>query len=324
MKKALITGVNGQDGSYLAELLLAKGYEVHGTVRRSSFENYSKMVNIQHIVDKIKIHICSLDSHLEIYKLILKVNPDECYHLAAASFVSYSFEDEAAIILSNFNSTHYLLSSIRELNSKCKFYFAGSSEMFGSVKNSPQDEGTPFNPRSMYGISKVASYHVVKNYRERLNIHACTGITYNHESIRRDYKFVTRKVTSTVAKIKLGYQNFLEMGNIDAERDWGYAPEYVEAMWLMLNNDIPKDYVISTGRVHSVKELLEIAFSTLDLDYKNYVKINTDFFRPGEDVRLVGKSEKINRELNWQPNKEFKDIIREMVKNDYNLLKGTI
>lgn len=323
MKKALITGINGQDGSYLAELLLNKGYEVHGTIRRTAIENMNRMVNINHIKDKIHLHICPIDNHLAIYKLIAEIKPDECYHLAAASFVSYSFEDESSIITSNFNSTHFFLSSIKELAPACKFYFAGSSEMFGYASTYPQNENEKFNPRSIYGISKVASYHVVKNYRERFNLFACTGITYNHESPRRDYAFVTRKITSAVAKIYLGYEKYLELGNIDTQRDWGYAPEYVEAMWRMLNSlENADDYVISTGRLHSVKDVLNIAFSTVNLQYQDYLKINQDFFRPGERTPLVGEFKKIKECLGWRPKKEFHKIIQEMVLNDIEILRG--
>ena len=256
MPTALITGINGQDGSYLAELLLSKGYEVHGTIRRSSLESREKLTNILPIENKIILHPVMLDNHLSVYKLIQAVRPDECYHLAASSFVSYSFEDETSIIETNFNSTHYLLSCLRELTPDCRFYFAGSSEMIGNAVSAPQDETTPFQPRSIYGISKLASYHVVKNYRDHHGMFACTGITYNHESVRRGRAFVTRKVTTEVAKIALGKETYLELGNIDACRDWGYAPEYVEAMWLMLQNPAgPNDYVIATGQLHSVREL---------------------------------------------------------------------
>lgn len=323
VKKALITGINGQDGSYLAELLLNKGYEVHGTIRRTAIENVNRMVNLNHIRNKIHLHICQLDNHLAIYKLIAQIKPDECYHLAAASFVSYSFEDETSIINSNFNSTHFLLSSIKELVPDCKVYFAGSSEMFGYALNSPQDENEKFNPRSIYGISKVASYYVVKNYRERFNLYTCTGITYNHESPRRGYAFVTRKITSTVAKIYLGYEKCLELGNVNTQRDWGYAPEYVEAMWRMLNKtNKPDDYIIATGKLHSVKDVLEVAFSSVGLKYESYLKINEDFYRPGENIPLAGNCEKIKNAIGWIAKKSFYEMIQEMVMNDIEILRG--
>ena len=322
MPTALITGINGQDGSYLAELLLSKGYEVHGTIRRSSLESREKLTNILPIENKIILHPVMLDNHLSVYKLIQAVRPDECYHLAASSFVSYSFEDETSIIETNFNSTHYLLSCLRELTPDCRFYFAGSSEMIGNAVSAPQDETTPFQPRSIYGISKLASYHVVKNYRDHHGMFACTGITYNHESVRRGRAFVTRKVTTEVAKIALGKETYLELGNIDACRDWGYAPEYVEAMWLMLQNPAgPNDYVIATGQLHSVRELLQIAFASVGLEYESYVRLNKELFRPGEKVPLVGNAAKIRRDLGWRPHISFEQMIKDMVRQDLQALR---
>ena len=322
MPTALITGINGQDGSYLAELLLSKGYEVHGTIRRSSLESREKLTNILLIENKIVLHPVMLDNHLSVYKLIQAVRPDECYHLAASSFVSYSFEDETSIIETNFNSTHYLLSCLRELTPDCRFYFAGSSEMIGNAVSAPQDETTPFQPRSIYGISKLASYHVVKNYRDHHGMFACTGITYNHESVRRGRAFVTRKVTTEVAKIALGKETYLELGNIDACRDWGYAPEYVEAMWLMLQNPAgPNDYVIATGQLHSVRELLQIAFASAGLEYESYVRLNKELFRPGEKVPLVGNAARIRRDLGWQPRISFEQMIKDMVRRDLQALR---
>ena len=322
MPTALITGINGQDGSFLAELLLSKGYEVHGTIRRSSLESREKLTNILPIENKIILHPVMLDNHLSVYKLIQAVRPDECYHLAASSFVSYSFEDETSIIETNFNSTHYLLSCLRELTPDCRFYFAGSSEMIGNAVSAPQDETTPFQPRSIYGISKLASYHVVKNYRDHHGVFACTGITYNHESVRRGRAFVTRKVTTEVAKIALGKETYLELGNIDACRDWGYAPEYVEAMWLMLQNPAgPNDYVIATGQLHSVRELLQIAFASVGLEYESYVRLNKELFRPGEKVPLVGNAARIRRDLGWQPRISFEQMIKDMVRQDLLALR---
>ena len=322
MKKVLITGINGQDGSYLAELLLTKGYEVHGIIKRSSIENTDKLINLKNIINEIKLHICSIDNHLSVYKLISSVKPDECYHLAASSFVSYSFDDEISIISTNFNSTHYLLSSIKDLAPDCRFYFAGSSEMFGDTDISPQNEETKFNPRSIYGISKLASYYVVKNYREYHGLYACTGITYNHESPRRDISFVTRKITSGVAKISLGKLNKITLGDIDAKRDWGYAPDYTEAMWLILNNlNVPADYVISTGILHTVRDILKIAFSVVNLDYEKFIEIDSNLVRPSEKKTLIGDSSSIKKELIWVPKKKFEDMIKEMVLNDIALLK---
>ncbi|HAR62478.1 MAG: GDP-mannose 4,6-dehydratase [Candidatus Margulisiibacteriota bacterium] len=324
-KKAIITGINGQDGSYLAELLLAKGYEVHGIVRRSSLENDKKLVNLKNSMDKIELHHCSMEDHLSLYKLISHIIPDECYHLAASSFVSYLFDDELSIVNTNFNATHYLLSSIKELVPNCRFYFAGSSEMFGEPETSPQDEECRFNPRSIYGISKLASYYVTKNYREQYGLYCCTGITYNHESPRRGHSFVTRKITSGVAKIVMGKARKLELGNLDTVRDWGYAPDYAQAMWLMLNNPLgPKDYVISTGIGHTVKNFLDVAFSLKGLDYRDYVEVNQKYFRPAEKKCLIGNSSLIKEELGWMPTKKFEDIITDMVLGDIDLLSNNV
>lgn len=321
MKKTLITGVNGQDGSYLAELLLSKGYEVHGIVRREAIEDPThRLRNIIHLMGDIKLHVGSVDNHLAVYKIINEVRPQECYHLAASSFVSYSFDDEISVLSNNFNSTHYLLASIKELVPTCRFYFAGSSEMFGEADITPQNESTRFNPRSIYGISKVAGHHLVSNYRRHHGIFACTGILYNHESPRRGYEFVTRKVTSAVAKIHLGKLDHLEIGNIDARRDWGYAPEYVEAMWRMINHDVPDDYVIASGVAHTVREFLEIAFGIVRLDYRDLVRVNSAYFRPDEAVPLVGDSSKAKRVLGWQPKKRLEDIVSEMVAADIQKL----
>jgi len=225
VKKALITGINGQDGSYLAEFLLKKGYGVHGTVRREAFESQAlRLGNIQHILSDVKLHICAIDNQLSIYDVVAQVKPDECYHLAASSFVSYKLDDEASVLATNFNSNLYLLSSIKKVVPNCKFYFAGSSEMFGAPEVSPQNEGAKFSPRSIYGISKLAAMYLVNNYRRNENIFACNGILYNQESPRRNFQFVTRKITSTVAKIHLGQETILELGNLEAQRDWGYAP----------------------------------------------------------------------------------------------------
>lgn len=322
MKRALITGINGQDGSYLAELLLSNGYEVYGIIRRSSFENRNKLINIKHILDKIHLYPCSLEDHLAIYKLIKKIQPDECYHLAAQSFVNYSFENDSMIMSINFNSTLNLLTSINELSPHCRFYFAGSSEMFGNPDISPQNEETRFNPRSLYGISKLASYYLVTNFREKNGLYACTGISYNHESPRRGYQFVTRKITSGLAKIYTGKMETLELGNIDAIRDWGYAPEYVQAMRMMLDNPSgPKDYVIATGIPHSVKDFLETAFSALNLNYSDYVVINKNLIRNSEKIPLIGDSSNIKRDLGWTHTKKFGEIVNEMVMNDLQIEK---
>ena len=322
MKRALITGVNGQDGSYLAEMLLAKGYEVHGVVRRDALEDpVHRLVNIAGVRNDIRLHVGSLDNHLSIYKIVAAVRPDECYHLASSSFVSYSFEDESSIVANNFNATHSLLSSLKELAPACRVYFAGSSEMFGDAKSSPQNESTPFNPRSVYGISKLAAFHLARNYREHHRMFVAAGILYNHESPRRGHQFVTRKISSTVAKIKLGRAQNLSLGNLDARRDWGYAPDYVRAMFAMLQKDAPGDYVVATGVTHTVKEFLKAAFSVVDLDYERYVTVNPEYFRPSEAVPLCGDAGLARRELLWSPSRTLEAIVAEMVLADLRLLE---
>jgi GDPmannose 4,6-dehydratase len=321
-KRALITGIAGQDGSYLTELLLSKGYEVHGIVRRASIEDTEhKLKNIYHLLDKIQLHVASLENVLSLIKVVKDLTPDECYHLAASSFVSYSFEDEISILGNNVNSTHYLLAAIKEFAPLCRFYFASSSEMFGNAAHSPQDENTPFNPRSIYGISKVAGYHLAKNYREQYRLFACLGILYNHESPRRGYEFVTRKIVSAAVKIKLRLQDTLTLGNLDAQRDWGYAPDYVMAMWLMLQADAPDDYVVATGETHSVREFVETAFTSLGLDYKEHVKVDPKLFRPAEKVLLCGNPAKAVAKLGWSRTVSFKDIVRSMVESEMALHK---
>jgi GDPmannose 4,6-dehydratase len=319
-KKALITGIAGQDGSYLAELLLSKGYEVHGIVRRIAIEDTEhKLKNIAHVLDRIQLHVASLDNVLSLIKVIKDVAPDECYHLAASSFVSYSFEDEISILNNNVDSTHYLLASIREFAPSCRVYFAGTSEMFGNVAHSPQDEATPFNPRSIYGISKVAGYYLVKNYRQHYGLFACTGILYNHESPRRGYEYVTRKIVSAAVKIKLGLQDRLVLGNLDAHRDWGYAPDYVHAMWLMLQGNLPDDFVVATGETHSVRDFAQAAFSSVGLLYEKYVTVDTSLFRPTENVLLTGDPSKIIDRYGWKRTRSFTDIIAEMIESEMQL-----
>jgi GDPmannose 4,6-dehydratase len=321
MKRALITGISGQDGSYLAELLLAQGYEVHGLVRRDALEDSSrKLANLNAIKDQITFHAAALDNELSLYKVIAKVQPEECYHLAASSFVSYSFEDEYSILTTNFNGTHSLLASLKEATPHCRFFFAGSSEMFGTVTAAPQNEDTPFNPRSIYGISKLASYHLVRNYRTQYGLFACTGILYNHESPRRDFKFVTRKITAQAARIKMGLADKLYLGNLEALRDWGYAPDYVQAIWQMLQHPTPDDYVLATGINHSVEAFVDYAFSHLGLNYRDYVEVDPRFYRPAEEVPLCGDASKICHTLGWQPTKPLSDVIAEMVDHDMRLL----
>ena len=321
-KIALISGISGQDGSYLGELLLEKGYDVHGIVRRVALEDAkNRLIRINHILGDIKIHAASLESFPSIYKIIQEIRPDEVYHLAAQSYVSHSFEDEFSTLNTNISGTHYMLSSIKELNKDVKFYFAASSEMFGKVKESPQNENTPFHPRSPYGISKSTGFELTRNYREAYNLHASSGILFNHESPRRGLEFVTRKITHAVARIKCNLQKKIKLGNIQSRRDWGYAKDYVNAMWLMIQQENPDDYVIGTGIEHSVEEFAEIAFSHVGLNYKDYVEIDKKLVRPAEVDTLIADCKKAKRVLKWNPSLSFNDLIIMMVENDLKLIK---
>ncbi|HOW58887.1 MAG TPA: GDP-mannose 4,6-dehydratase [Candidatus Omnitrophota bacterium] len=316
-KKALITGITGQDGSYLAEFLLDKGYEVHGIVRRVALEDPAHRTwRINHIREKLKLHSASLESYSSVFNVVEKIQPDECYHLAAQSFVSYSFEDEFSTMNTNINGTHSILSALKERAPKCRFYFAGSSEMFGVAPQSPQNEATPLFPRSSYGISKLAGFHLTRNYREAYKMFACNGILFNHESPRRGFEFVTRKITDTVAKIKMGQATELRLGNLEAKRDWGFAGDYVTAMWFMLQQKTPDDFVIATGETHTVREFLEISFGHVDLDWQKYVKKDEQFFRPAEIYELKGDFAKARRVLNWKPTVSFKELVHRMVDHD--------
>src|SRR5208337_980074 len=324
MKRALITGITGQDGSYLAELLLSRGYEVHGIIRRVAIEvPEHRLWRIRHILDKLILHAGSLESFASIFRVLNLVQPDECYHLAAQSFVSYSFEDEFSTINTNINGTPYVLAAIKEVCPKCRSYFAGSSEMFGNAEQSPQNERTPFFPRSSYGISKLGGFHLTRNYREAYGINAVSGILFNHESPRRGLEFVTRKVCHTAARIKLGLAKELRVGNLEAKRDWGYSGDYVQAMWMMLQKDRPDDYVIATGKTHSVKDLIELAFSRLQLDWKDWVAVDERLYRPSEIQDLRGDHSKASRELGWEPSMSFDQLIRTMVDEDFEKLKNT-
>jgi GDPmannose 4,6-dehydratase len=325
MKKAFITGIDGQDGSYLAELLLSKGYQVHGMVRRVALEDPEHHFwRIRHILKKVKLHPASLESYPSIFKAIGEIQPDECYHLAAQSFVSYSFEDEFSTINTNINGTHFVLSAIKEVVPKCKFYFAASSEMFGNAKETPQDEDTPFHPRSPYGISKVAGFDLTRNYREAYGIFAISGILFNHESPRRGYEFVTRKITSAVARIKYGLDKVLHLGNLQAKRDWGFAGDYVLAMWLMLQERKPDDYVVATNQAYSVKEFVEVAFRYAGLNWKDYVIVDKNFYRPAEVNLLKGNYSKAKKVLGWAPTVKFEQLVKMMVDSDLAIMKNAI
>jgi GDPmannose 4,6-dehydratase len=323
MKKAVITGITGQDGSYLTELLLEKGYEVHGLVRRVALEHpQARMWRIRHLLDRVYIHSASMESYASIFNVITDIRPDECYHLAAQSFVSYSFEDEFSTINTNLNGTHYILSAIKRQAPDCKFYFAASSEMFGNVIQTPQNENTPFRPRSPYGISKLAGFELTRNYREAYGLFALSGILFNHESPRRGAEFVTRKITSSAAKIKLGLDREVRLGNLDARRDWGHARDYVRAMWLMLQQQEAQDFVIASGQTRTVGEFLETAFGYVGLDYHNYLVIDQQLYRPAEVNVLQGDSSSAHQKLKWFPTCSFAELVREMVESDLQWYQG--
>lgn len=321
IKIALITGITGQDGSYLAELLLSKGYKVHGIVRRVALEDEThRLWRIRKILDDVTLHAASLESYASLFNIILKIKPNEVYHLAAQSYVGYSFEDEFSTLNTNINGTHYILSAVKEFAaSELKFYFAGSSEMFGQVKESSQNENTPFNPRSSYGISKVTGYYLTKNYREAYKLHASSGILFNHESPRRGFEFVTRKISQGAARIKKGLQKKLKLGNIKAKRDWGHAKDYVVAMWLMLQQNNPGDYVIGTGKKYSVEDFAKKAFSHVGLNYKDHLIIDKTLIRPSEVDTLLANYTKAKKNLKWEPKISFDDLVASMVEHDLKL-----
>jgi GDPmannose 4,6-dehydratase len=320
-KRALITGITGQDGSYLAELLLDHGYEVHGLVRRVAFEDpEGRFSRIKHILDKVQLHPASLESFSSMFQVLSREKFDECYHLAAQSFVAESFDDGFSTFNSNINGTHYLLAALRQLNPECRFYFAGSSEMFGKVRETPQNEMTPFHPRSPYGISKVAGFELTRNYREAYGMYCSSGILFNHEGPRRGHEFVTRKISLGVARIKLGQSRELRIGNLEARRDWGHAKDYVPAMYLMLQQDEPDDYVVAMGETHSVREFCDAAFSHVGLNYMDYVSEDPQFYRPAEVDLLIGDASKAKTKLGWQPTHTFESLVKEMVDSDLESL----
>jgi GDPmannose 4,6-dehydratase len=322
-KTALITGITGQDGSYLAEHLLALGYEVHGLVRRVALEDPERRFDrITPLLDRVHLHAASLESYPSIFHVFSRQRFDECYHLAAQSFVAESFADGFSTMNTNINGTHYVLAALRELAPQCRFYFAGSSEMFGRVREAPQRETTPFYPRSPYGISKVAGLMLTRNYRESYQMFCAGGILFNHEGPRRGYEFVTRKITSTVARIRAGLAAELRLGNLDARRDWGHAKDYVRAMHLMLQHDEPDDFVVATGESHTVREFCELAFAEVGLDYRDFVVTDERFYRPAEVEALVGDASKARAVLGWEPTYAFAEIVREMVRHDVEALAG--
>jgi GDPmannose 4,6-dehydratase len=313
MKRALITGITGQDGSYLAELLLAKGYEVHGLIRRSSSFNTQR---IDHIFDRLKLHHGDLSDSGNLTTLLLHISPDEVYNLAAQSHVRVSFDvPEYTGQVTGIGCVR-LLEAIRQLGLHPRFYQASSSEQYGKVQAVPQSETTPFYPRSPYAVAKQFAHWSVINYRESYGMHASCGILFNHESPRRGETFVTRKIAKAAARIKLGQQNKLSLGNLSAKRDWGHAKEYVEAMWLMLQQDEPDDYVIATGETYSVREFLTVAFEHLNLDWRDFVEIDSKYYRPAEVDLLVGDYSKAKAKLGWEPKIKFKDLVCEMVDHE--------
>jgi len=317
-KKVLITGVTGQDGSYLADFLLEKGYDVYGMVRRSSMEKFDR---IEHIKDKLKIRQADLLDQYSISKLIEEVQPEEVYNLAAMSFVPTSWNQPVLTAEFTAIGVTRMLEAIRAVNPHIRFYQASSSEMFGMVQEIPQNEKTPFHPRSPYGVAKVYGHWITVNYRESYDIFAVSGILFNHESPRRGIEFVTRKVTYNVAKIKLGLSKELRLGNLDAQRDWGYALDYVKAMWLMLQQDKPDDFVIASGKTHSVKDLVQIAFSRVGLDYRDFVIQDKNFIRPAEVDTLCGNYSKAKKILGWEPQVNFSQLVEMMVDSDLAVVR---
>jgi len=314
---ALITGITGQDGSYLADLLLEKGYEVHGMVRRASTETFERL---SHIRDRISLHTGDLLDQRSLVDVLREVEPDEIYNLAAMSFVAASWNQPVLTAEFSGMGVTRMLEAMREAAPAARFYQASSSEMFGKVRQVPQNEETPFYPRSPYGVAKVYGHFITVNYRESYDLFACSGISFNHESSRRGLEFVSRKVTYHAAAIKLGIKDKLRVGNLDARRDWGYAKDYVEAMWLMLQQPRPDDYVIATGKDHSVRELIELAFRHLDLDWEDHVEIDPALLRPAEVDHLIGDYSKAKAVLGWEPRTTFEDLIRLMVDSDMELL----
>lgn len=344
-KKAFITGITGQDGSYLAEFLLSKGYEVHGLVRRVALENpYQRLGRINHIRENLTLHPGSIESYPRITDIFERVQPDETYHLAAQSFVYESFEDSFSTFMTNIEGTLNILNALRNKSPNSRFYFAGSSEMFGRVEETPQSETTPFHPRSPYGITKVTGFDLTRNFRESYRIFGCSGILFNHESPRRGYEFVTRKITTGVSRISKGEDNVLILGNLDAKRDWGFAGDYVEAMWLMLQQEKPDDFVIATGETNSIKHFADLSFKEAGLDYeikdfckmpieeadaevekirkekkRNFIVQHPSFYRPAEVDELLGDARKARKELGWESKTSFQELVKMMVKEDLKI-----
>jgi GDPmannose 4,6-dehydratase len=325
--RALITGITGQDGSYLTEHLLSLGYEVHGIVRRVALEDPThRLRRLRHLLEMklVTLHSGTLESYPSVVSIIQKLQPQEVYHLGAQSFVAESFSDSFSTLNTNINGTHHVLEAIHAVSPHSRLYFAGTSEMFGKAKEVPQRETTPFRPRSPYGISKLAGYELVRNYREAYKLYCCSGILFNHESPRRGYEFVTRKITSAVARIKYGQQKEVLLGNLEAQRDWGHSKDYVRAMHLMLQQSEADDYVIASGQTHYIREFAEKAFAHAGLDYRQFVKTSPEFFRPAEVDLLKGDPTKAREKLGWKPEYSFDQLISEMVENDLREVEATV
>ena len=321
-KVALITGITGQDGSYLAELLLKKRYKVHGIVQPNFLkENKKKNWRIKNIARKVYLHKSSLEDFKKILKIIKKTKPNEIYHLAAQAYDGHSFDNALYTFKTNLTATQCILSAAKTENKKIKFFFAGSSEMYGDGKKVPINEKTPFDPRSAYAITKVASYYLIKNYRNNYKMHASTGILFNHESPRRDLRFVTRKISSSVAKIKSGLQKKIKLGNLKAKRDWGHASDFVKAMWLIMQKKKPGDYVIGTGQLNSVEDFTKNAFKHVGLNYKKYLVIDKKLRRKQDLGNRIADNKKARRDLKWKPSINFKDLVKNMVDEDLKLIK---
>ncbi len=322
-RRALITGISGQDGSYLSQLLLSKGYEVHGFVQRSELENPARdLWRLKDFIHDIQLYPASVESYPAMFAVIKDLKPHECYHLAAKSFVSYTFDNDFVTFNTNVNGTLNILSILHQIAPDCRFYFAASSELFGRAPHAPQNEETPFHPRSVYGITKTTGYYLTSNYRDIYGMFACSGILYNHESPLRGFEYVTRKISQGAAKISLGLADTLHLGNLDAVRDWGFAGDYVQAIWMILQNNAPKDYVIATGVTHSVREFCETAFSRLGLDYRKYVVADEKYYRPAEAIPLVGDASLAKKELGWEPKIHFRELVEMMVDADLAMLKS--
>jgi len=319
-KIALITGVLGQDGSYLAELLLDKGYKVHGIIRQKNLKNKKKFWRIEKIQKNLILYEDNLDNSNSFYKILEKVNPNEVYHLAAQSYDGHSFDNEFFTFKNNIDATHYILSTIKKFSNKIRFFFAGSSEMYGNITSFPQNEKTVFNPLSAYGISKVTAYHLVKSYRSNFNFLGSSGILFNHESPRRDLNFVTRKISYGVARIKKGLQKKINLGNIKSSRDWGHAKDFVNAMWMMLQQDKPDDYIIGTGVKHSVEDFADKAFAHVGLNYRDFIDSDNNLLRSVESDNRVADSTKAQKILNWRPKFSFDELVVDMVESDLKLL----